>query len=249
MTRRFLLLLLPMLALATPSCAADPDALAKIVIGKCVPNQRDHGDPAPCAAVDLAGGAAVLKDIVGATQYLLIPTMKIRGMESRRILRPETPDYWGAAWAARRFMEAKIGHAMPRDAISLAINAVSGRTQNQLHIHVDCLRPDVRAALEVATPGIGTFWAPIPGGLLGHPYRAMRVVQNDLAGVYPFLLLHQDPTAAADMAHETLVVVGASFRDGGDGFLLLADHADLVRGNPASGEELQDHGCALAHPG
>jgi CDP-diacylglycerol pyrophosphatase len=30
------------------------------------------------------------------------------------------------------------------------------------------------------------------------------------------------------------------------GFVILDDHADLAHGDWASGEELQDHGCALA---
>ena len=33
--------------------AADPDALWKIVHDKCVPDQEQNGDPAPCALVDL----------------------------------------------------------------------------------------------------------------------------------------------------------------------------------------------------
>jgi len=44
------------------------------------------------------------------------------------------------------------------------------------------------------------------------------------------------------MAHHTLVLAGASFA-GQPGFILLDDRAEgLDRG---SGEELQDHGCAL----
>ncbi len=238
-------LLLLVLA-AGQACAADPDALWKIVHGRCVPDETAHENPAPCAAVSLSGGSAVLKDIVGNTQFLLIPTAKVTGMEDPAITAPDAPDYWGAAWAVRPMVEARAGHALPRDAVSLAINAVSGRTQNQLHIHVDCLRPDIRATLAAELPSIGAAWSPLPGGLAGHAYRAMRVNQADLAGVYPFRLLHDDPAAAADMAHQTLVAVGAQFADGQAGFVLLADQADLLHGDVGSGEELQDHSCAIA---
>jgi CDP-diacylglycerol pyrophosphatase len=54
------------------------------------PTRRQHDDPAPCATVDLSAGDeqgyAVLKDINGATQFLLIATEQISGIESPAIL-------------------------------------------------------------------------------------------------------------------------------------------------------------------
>src|SRR5581483_6124583 len=65
--------------------AADPDGLWKLVHGHCVPNEEQNGKPAPCALVDLKEGEArgyvVLKDLVGKTQYLVIPTAKVTGIE------------------------------------------------------------------------------------------------------------------------------------------------------------------------
>jgi CDP-diacylglycerol pyrophosphatase len=37
---------------------ADPDVLWKLVHDKCVPDQQQRGDPAPCALVDLREGNA-----------------------------------------------------------------------------------------------------------------------------------------------------------------------------------------------
>ncbi len=48
------------------------------------------------------------------------------------------------------------------------------------------------------------------------------------------------------MASQTLVLTGAAFADGRDGFYLLADRVDLLAGDRASGEELLDHDCAVA---
>src|SRR5689334_7751395 len=71
---------------------ADPNALWTIVHDQCVPHQEAGGDPAPCAQVDLGAreqhGYAVLKDLVGATQFLLIPTDPVSGIESTALLRP-----------------------------------------------------------------------------------------------------------------------------------------------------------------
>jgi CDP-diacylglycerol pyrophosphatase len=65
---------------------ADPNALWTIVHDQCVPDQEANSDPGPCALVELTSGQrrgyAVLKDLVGATQFLLIPTDQISGIES-----------------------------------------------------------------------------------------------------------------------------------------------------------------------
>jgi CDP-diacylglycerol pyrophosphatase len=49
------------------------------------------------------------------------------------------------------------------------------------------------------------------------------------------------------MGAYTLVLVGAVFPAAGPGFILLAGEADLAHGNVGSGEDLQDHDCALGH--
>jgi CDP-diacylglycerol pyrophosphatase len=227
--------------------ASDPDALWRIVHGQCVPDQRAHSDPAPCAEVSLAGGWAVLKDRRGATQFLLIPTARVTGIEDPAVLAPDTPNYWQAAWAARGEVLARAGRVLPRDALSLAINAPTGRSQNQLHIHIDCLRPDVRDALRAALPQLGPDWAPLGVTLAGHRYMARRLENADLDGVNPFRLLAAAPqVGAGGIGTWTLVVAGAHLPDGKDGFVLLADHADLAAGDRGNGEELQDHDCALA---
>ena len=61
---------------------ADPDVLWRIVNDQCVPHQRTSDDPAPCALVNQDGDFALLKDIDGAAQYLLIPTERISGIET-----------------------------------------------------------------------------------------------------------------------------------------------------------------------
>ena len=119
-----------------------------------------------------AGGFAVLKDIRGATQFLLIPTQQISGIESRALLAPSATNYFAEAWQARRLVEKALGHAMPRDTLSLAINSELARSQNQLHIHIDCVRADIRDELRRERSEIGRRWKPLPVLLAGHRYRA-----------------------------------------------------------------------------
>lgn len=225
----------------SPSAGADPDILWRVVNDQCVAGAVQSRDPAPCAAVDLSGGRergyVVFKDSVGPRQYLLLPTARITGIESPDLLDPGATNYFAAAWAARSFTEAAAGGTLPRDWMSLAVNSASSRSQNQLHIHIDCIRSDVHAAITEHADALGPHWARFPEPLAGHTYSAIAVDGEELS-VNPFRLLAD--TAGADIGHYTLVVVGVR-RGGLPGFVILADQADSAAGDWAGGEELQDH--------
>ncbi|HUZ66266.1 MAG TPA: CDP-diacylglycerol diphosphatase [Beijerinckiaceae bacterium] len=226
--------------------ASDPSVLWKIVHDRCVANMKAKGLPAPCAAVNLAGGYAVLKDIRGDMQFLVIPTERISGIDDSHLLAPASPNYWEDAWKARHFIEKKVGRSLPRDDFALAVNSRYARSQNQLHIHVDCVRPSVQQALKANENRIGPSWAKLNFDLAGHRYRAMRIEQKHLGALDPFKLLADDnPEARAHMGEETLVAIGMSFPDGKPGFVLLDDQVDLATLDRASGEELLDHGCKV----
>ena len=227
--------------------AADPSALWNIVNGKCVPHQQAAHDPYPCAAVDLRQRFAVLKDLRGIAQFLLIPTVRIGGIGDRAILAPDATNYWDAAWKARSFVESRLRVKLPRDAVALAVNSAVARTQNQLHIHIDCIRPDVRAVIKANLDKVGPGWTPFPVPLAGHHFRSFRINQPTLDGIDPFrLLADSDPGAKAAMAMHTLVLTGATFASGISGFVLLADRANLADADRAAGEQLQDHTCSVA---
>jgi CDP-diacylglycerol pyrophosphatase len=229
----------------TPAMA-DSDALKKIVIDQCVPHLQARENPAPCASVDLGGGTALLKDRNGKTQFLLIPTKVVTGIEDKQILAADAPNYFQAAWAGRHLVEEQAGKPIPRDDIGLSINSAYGRSQNQLHIHVDCIQPAVKQTLHDNDGKIGPHWAPLDVDLVGHRYRVMKIDGDDLSHRNPFRLLAEgDPEAAADMGRETLTVVGAVFPDGKPGFYLLSDRASVIGMDAASSASLLDHDCAV----
>jgi CDP-diacylglycerol pyrophosphatase len=233
------------------AATADRNALWTIVHDQCVPNQEAHHDPAPCEAVTLDGGVeqgyAILKDRNGATQFLLIPTRRISGIESPETLAPDIPNYWELAWQARSFVEARAKHKLAWDMIGLAINPALRRSQDQLHIHIDCLRPDVRAALAEHIGEIGTQWTDLTFDLRGRRYTARRLDDAELAREDPFKLLARPRGGSnQDLAAETLVLVGARFGKDKNGFVLLADRGVPEKGIFAHGEDLLDHACALA---
>jgi CDP-diacylglycerol pyrophosphatase len=228
--------------------AANRDALWEIVHGLCVLHKVEADDPAPCAAVDLAGGEeagwAVVKDLIGKTQFLLIPTRRLTGIEEPLVGTAALPNYWRVAWAARGFVALRAQKELPRDAIGMAINATGSRTQDQLHIHVDCIRPDVRNALSTRMAEITSKWTDLPVNLAGHVYSA-RWIDGAEPEPDPFILLADDARASgAPMRDETLAVIGARRQDGKEGFILLAYRA--IAGGRAHAEDLLDHSCALA---
>ncbi|MBV9088911.1 MAG: CDP-diacylglycerol diphosphatase [Mycobacteriaceae bacterium] len=225
---------------------ADPDAIWTIVHDRCVPDQQQHSNPAPCALVDLTAGEdngyAVLKDISGARQFLLIPTARIVGISSPAVLASGVTNYFAAAWRTRSFVDELAGGTLPRDWMSLAVNSQASQTQNQLHIHIDCIRADVHQALAEHAAEIGAAWTPFPVPLAGHRYNAIAVQGDDLDPVNPFAVLADGDTGArADMGQETLAVVGTVAAGGQPGFIILADRAGATAGDVATSEELQDH--------
>ena len=236
-----------MLPLVFLGAATDPNILWKIVHNRCVVDETKLGRAAPCAVVDLAAGYAILKDIAGATQYLLIPTTRITGIESPAVLAPATPNFFAEAWNETGLVDARLGKTLPRQDLSLAINSVSGRTQDQLHIHIDCIRADVRNALAQHAASVGSHWAPFPEPLAGARYNAIRIDGTTLSAD-PFLILADgEPGARAAMGAHTLVLAGETFAGGVPGFILLDNHADPALGDMGNGEALQDHACQVGH--
>lgn len=226
---------------------ADPEVLWRIVNDQCVPHQRTIDDPAPCALVNQDSGFALLKDIDGAAQYLLIPTERISGIESPVLLAPDATDYFAAAWQSRSLVEDRLGRTVSRDWLSLAVNSEFARSQNQLHIHIDCLRADVHETLTGHIADIGPVWAPFPVPLAGDVYSAIAVAGEDLGATNPFRLLADGvPGARADMGRRTLVVVGAVLGDGRPGFIVLAGLVDPATGDTGGGEAVQDHQLCAA---
>lgn len=205
-------------ACATPAHASDRDALLHIVQDQCLPHWLQQHEAAPCAAV--APDFAVLRDRKGGAHFLLIATRTVRGIEDPLVLQKDSPNYFAAAWQARHRLAAVAGHPLSDDEIGLAINSALARGQDQLHIHIECLRADLRGVLRTASAHITDHWEPLAG--LRHPFLARRLSGSSLDQVNPFLLLADaGPGIRNDMRAYTLVVAGVRFAEG-PGFVLLA---------------------------
>jgi len=218
------------------------DALWHIVSEQCVPNQQQHEHPTPCAQVDDNAGFVVLKDREGPLQYLLMPSHKITGIESPLLLDEATPNFFELAWQARHFMSETYGSPIADNDIAVAINSKYGRSQNQLHIHISCLRPDIKQQLQTLANQVSAQWQALPVSLIGHDYLARRISATELHQQGAFRLLASGVAdASSEMENYGLAMVALP---GGD-FMLLATKRHLLGFSNASAEELQDHQCQV----
>ena len=221
---------------------ADRMVLWRIVHEQCVPAAaKGEALPKPCLSV--ASDHAVIKDLNGVAQLLAIPTERLSGIEDPALLQPQTPDYFAAAFAARGLMRRYLPTAPERDGLVISINSAHSRSQDQLHLHIDCLARASATTLSAYAPHLDAKWRPMTDALAGRKYWARRVDSVDLAGVYPFRLLADEMPDRGDMGAWSLAAAPMSF-DGKPGFVLLADYAELFGGGHA--EDVADHDCAIA---
>jgi len=177
-----------------------------------------------------AQGDAVLKDRCGSTHYLLIPTARRIGVESPELLRDDEPDYFGDAWTARGRVIAASGRSDVRaDELGLAVNSRYGRSQDQLHIHIDFVRPEVRDAIGqweregAARPTIELF---------GHMYRIVHV--ETLQRPSPFQRAASIDDTLPERERNTIAVIG----DDSAGFYILFGRADPAGRDRGHAEEV-----------
>lgn len=231
---------------ATGACvrlsAIDSDGLWKVVGGQCVPNMRDKGQPGPCTTVDFQKRDAVLKDIAGRAQYLLIPTDRVGGIESAEILYGGSPEYFADAWAATSYVQTKLGKSLGANQLGTEINSSQRRSQNQLHIHVDCMRTDITDKLApFSTAPTGQWrWTTLDG----NRYRVMRVTSLTDRG-NPFRVVEHSLAPKQSMSVQTILVTGAGSDAKRDGWLIVNSGLDVENGS-GSAEGLLDHQCAVA---
>jgi CDP-diacylglycerol pyrophosphatase len=227
---------------AAAACGGNRHALQEIVQEHCVIDWISRHDPAPCVEVVLPdpghadSGYAVLADRKGGAHFLLIPTRTIPGIESPLLFEPGAPNYFAFAWEARSHLADVVGHEVPRGAVGLAVNPPNARSQEQLHIHIECLNTRVVRAIDDASERLGTGWATVRIGSVH--FQARRLMGEHLER-NPFeILAHDLPDVRRTPGDYTLLVAGRQFRDGA-GFVLLA-------GTERAGELLLDSSCAAA---
>jgi CDP-diacylglycerol pyrophosphatase len=131
---------------------------------------------------------------------------------------------------------------LPDDQLGLEINSEYRRSQNQLHIHIDCMRRDVSAALATHADDAPGEWR--WDTIEGERYRIMRV--TSLTGAdNPFRIVARDNPNPATMASQTILVTGAGAPASAHGWLIVNSGIDVDNGS-GTAEGLLDHACRVA---
>ncbi|MCJ2040969.1 CDP-diacylglycerol diphosphatase [Methylobacterium sp. J-059] len=198
----------------------------------------------PCLDVDLGDkdrpGTAVLRAPGEPTHVVVMPTDTVAGLEAPVLRGARGIAYWRAALAARRFASAPLKGRVPVEEVGLAVNSARGRSQDQLHIHLACIKPRVLAALRTHGHGIRATWAPFPVPLAGDRYLALRVTAAEAERFNPFAALVRLP-GRRDLRQTSLAAVATPAGDPDPGYYVLA-----YRAPRASAEDLMDHTCGAA---
>jgi CDP-diacylglycerol pyrophosphatase len=195
-------------------------------------NARCNQDWAPVPSLQCYPdrSEALLKDQCGQTHYLLIPMARRTGVESPELLRDDEPDYFADAWSERERVVAASGHpTASSDELGLAINSRWGRSQDQLHIHIDFVRPQVRNAIKqweregASRPTIELF---------DHTYRIVHL--SGFGRPTPF----QRAATADDSLQQRELNTIAAVGDGRSGVYVLFGQADFGRLDTGHSEEI-----------
>ncbi|WP_367672153.1 CDP-diacylglycerol diphosphatase [Serratia symbiotica] len=218
------------------------DALWHTISQQCIPNQQQNNDPAPCLKVDLAERYILFKDRNGPYHDLLIPTDKVSGIESQDLQTGKAPPYFYLAWENRGHISTEFGKPLKDPLISLAINSQYGRSQNQLHIHIACLRQDVYNMLGKLADKIGQNWQLLPEKLAGDHYLARKLVGTDLIIEDPFKLLQQYAVEQGDSVANYGLALAVTPK--GE-MLLLANRLDQAKQNTGSAVLILDFQCEI----
>ncbi len=245
-TMRFALLLLCAgLAGAREAAAfdvADRTALWRVVNDLCRPMQQAFSLPLPCLKVDMAGGYAVIRAPGDKTRILIVPTAKIEGIESPAVLRDAMTNLWSEGWSERNRVVASASRPLGWNDIGMAVNSRRGRSQDQLHIHVDCVDPRLKLALASRAGRLSSKWSNLEPGPWAGRYRVKEI---DAAGVDRNifkLVADEIPGAKSRMARQSIAVVGFIGPNGDRGFAVLASS------DGGHAEELLDHDCSPSDP-
>jgi CDP-diacylglycerol pyrophosphatase len=219
------------------------NALWDIVDKQCVPNQQQNGNPEPCLKVDLNDKYVLFKDSKGPYHDLVMPTDKISGVESTELQQDNVTPFFAKAWIERAHLKEEVGGGIHDEFISLAINSKYGRSQDQLHIHVACLKKEVYEVLDSEKGSITTAWRVFPKEIMGHSYLVKKLQGNDLEKEDPFKIMNEYALGKDDKISNYGIAVSKT-SDGN--LVLLANRFDLFGFNLGSTGEIQDYNCSLA---
>lgn len=151
---------------------------------------------------------------------------EIPGIEDPELLSPDAPNFFADAWRERHWLlGARKGDDDAPDGFALGLNSEYVRSQDRLHVHMACLRPDVQRALAPRVLAVNpNRFARLNFRLGGRPVWAMRIDAANTIDFNPIEVLHDNlPVARAKMGSHTLIAVRERLPDGRPTIILLTN--------------------------
>ncbi|MGP1958190.1 MAG: CDP-diacylglycerol diphosphatase [Arsenophonus sp.] len=219
------------------------DKLWKNINQKCISKFINSKLELPCIKINKQYRYVIYKDIKGILHHLFIPLDKISGIESPFLQRKNTENYFILAWKNRELFIKLLNKPFNEKFLSLAINSKYGRTQEQLHIHLACLKHQVFLKIKKNEDIITNNWKPLNEKINNHQYLAIKVSWLDINKTSPFIYLkkyvkkHND-----DIAYYGLAMIPSNQKNE---FILLAIRSKFLHFNFGSAGEIQDYQCKL----
>ena len=195
----------------------------------CVADAHSTGSPFPCLTVDVsdgeAGGHVIFREPL-RHDTVLVPTRRIVGVEDSFLASPDAPNYFAEAWRARSLVTTPDGGTPDHDRRLLIVNSGVVRTQDQLHIHLGCLKPAARRKLASVAPDLPIGEWRLVAPLVPHqPFWALRLGRVDLDGVDPFRLVFDAFGSVVDRHADLTIAVAGATVEGQDDLVILATYA------------------------
>jgi CDP-diacylglycerol pyrophosphatase len=217
----------------------DPSSLWAVE-ANCMAVKRSTGLAFPCVEVALPTsndtGWVLLKSPKSATEFLLSPAEPVGGLEDVLAVQQRARALWQRAWEARRHVGVILRRQLNWDDVGLAVNSATTRTQDQFHIHIECVAAQTKAVLATLTWPESSAWRP---GLHlgGADYWVRRLAPEVLGLANVVQLVREIPAAPKSLRRASVALIGVTKPNHEDGLLLLANFDDV----PA--EDLLDHRC------
>jgi CDP-diacylglycerol pyrophosphatase len=211
----------------------DRDALLKLM--QCC--KRDLKSNEGCKEYDPVNRYVIIKDDAPTKPqaYLLIPSVKITGIDDRHIFAAPYVNLWANAWdQSERFPgwgDRRIG---------LAINSAHSRTQDQLHVHMSCIDAKVARILDERSKdgdGAKAYEVQLPPSNNTYTVTTM----NDLTDRESPFWIARGVERREPMANKSVAVVKS--KESGRYFVLTTVYRG---GKSGAAEELLDETCAVA---
>jgi CDP-diacylglycerol pyrophosphatase len=214
------------------ACVVPHDSSALLKLMHCC--TRDLSSSNGCKEYDPVNQYVIIKDddAEKPQAYLLIPSVKVTGIEDKQIFRAPYVNLWANAWdQSQRYP----GWESRR--IGMAINSVHARTQNQLHVHISCIDAQVAETLDDKVKGDGPYTLS-----LGSKKNSYTVtMRNDLTDKESPFWVAREMERGEAMANKSVAVVKS--KEAGRYFILTTVYKDGKGGNA---EELLDQRCGSA---